>query len=694
MRKELNQIEYIERYLLNQLNAQEKQAFEEAVEEDEGLKKSVLQQQLVQERIFAIAAKEEVRKAAKRYRLKRMIKPWIWILSSILVLSFAFSLINFDSDLKEEKQVSKVEEVAIENVKSKKEVEEVIESESPVNADVLPVQVQQEPVKYIQPIIQPDEIKNSKPHSKWLKESVFSHLMVPFDSVLYKQNSGAYLKYSSGSVLSILPNSLVNSKGQKLKLAYVYYREFRDQADIISSNIPMVYYDPMDTLNMKSYGMYEVRAKSLNGTECFLEDGQNYMVNFQKVGVDKEIDFFELENDSIWRKRNDLMVTSQFETGGAPMLNYFSEIRIPLRFGNKEMIIESIGTLSRGNVEEEFSRKRSLKDFIVHLLTRREPSMIGSIEYNVDKEFKIEAAVKMDYELIKDSVIAMLDKSNLTYLRFNLSGVEINEDVKSINYVLVQDFNDLGYSFSLDNSLLTQYAYPVGKYHVLLKMVTRENQIFIGEVEKDLPNKGINEIEIAMRRVESEAYESEFSSKELKMSEINSKIEIVKNAGEDFSKKARFNDRILSEMMKNSGPIKLSYYVDRGHDINPLMTSISSVNFGVFNCDQTYRIKDRIAINGSFYVNDSLKNFTSALKVVDYNVNGAFSFSPDYFYISKTSPSKLILFDDNGSIYAVSEEKLKSALASQSKTIRFDCDDVTDQIKTPDDLRAFLGIKK
>lgn len=116
----------------------------------------------------------------------------------------------------------------------------------------------------------------------------------------------------SGAKITIEPNSLVYKTTKKpvkgkVKLAY---REFRDQADIALSEIPMDYKGKF----FNSAGMFEIR--STQGTEDLtVKDGEEIDIDFRMTKNEDGIGFYELNNETKkWRKLKDLPLEKQSPT--------------------------------------------------------------------------------------------------------------------------------------------------------------------------------------------------------------------------------------------------------------------------------------------------------------------------------------------------------------------------------------------
>jgi len=88
MRKELIEIENIERYLLNQMNESEKIDFEKNIKSNPQLKAKVDAQKLVMDAVERIALKQSTKNSYKSYKIKALLTKLIIVLTIITAISF------------------------------------------------------------------------------------------------------------------------------------------------------------------------------------------------------------------------------------------------------------------------------------------------------------------------------------------------------------------------------------------------------------------------------------------------------------------------------------------------------------------------------------------------------------------------------------------------------------------------------
>lgn len=87
------------------------------------------------------------------------------------------------------------------------------------------------------------------------------------------------------------------------------------------------------------------------------------------------------------------------------------------------------------------------------------------------------------------------------------------------------------------------------------------------------------------------------------------------------------------------------YVTDAGHYYPAIISGLRIKSFGVYNCDQVYRLKNRLSITAS-YVDEMGREIenTSVLSMMDLRYNSAFSFNPSNFVCSANGRNVLVLF--------------------------------------------------
>lgn len=132
---------------------------------------------------------------------------------------------------------------------------------------------------------------------------------------------------------------------------------------------------------------------------------------------------------------------------------------------------------------------------------------------------------------------------------------------------------------------------------------------------------------------------------------------------------------------------------DAGHSFAKIVTGLRANKLGVYNCDQIYRVKNRVNIQANYIETDGtpIKN-GYLISMIDLNYNGAFSFSPSNFICSASGKNVIVLFSKEGDLYILDHGKFTNMNISESGKYTFMMKNMTDQLKTSEDLAKYLNL--
>lgn len=149
----------------------------------------------------------------------------------------------------------------------------------------------------------------------------------------------------------------------------------------------------------------------------------------------------------------------------------------------------------------------------------------------------------------------------------------------------------------------------------------------------------------------------------------------------------------LKSLLNDSRMLGGGVYSDPGHTYPDVIRGLNVGAFGVYNCDQIYRVKEPIDVL-AHYEDHSGQPIADAtvLSLIDLNYNGAFSFDPKRFTCSAIGNNALVLFTKSGKLYLLMPDDFKEMHISKGGAYTFKMTDVTEQIKRASDLAALLGI--
>lgn len=201
----------INSYLQNEMNADEKSAFEKRLAEDIELQREFkIQQQIISAAINA-GMKAEFAKAIRQKTIIKRSFQW-GIAASIIATTIILFNINSNKHVNEKQAIVKAEQPAINNKR---------------------------------PFINPP----------------LANINVPLSEYSFDAEKGDVIYHSTGSVIYFPPAALVDAFGNIVKgMVTVTYREFADPIDFFVSGIPMQYDSAGVKYNFESSGMCEINA--------------------------------------------------------------------------------------------------------------------------------------------------------------------------------------------------------------------------------------------------------------------------------------------------------------------------------------------------------------------------------------------------------------------------------------------------
>lgn len=256
MRQELQNIEYIERYLENDLNSIEKRKFEQLLKEDAGFKAAVnLQRQIVNqlnEEAFWLDVLDYHQEFTNPSQKVKRLSPWWIILPVLSLLSIPLIWFAMSSTATE------------------------------------PTALTTEPIS-VPPITESEE---AAPMQLKAFETAFVS-----KKISTRKGATIHLNQSK-STLYIPKNAVVDKNGNPVKGTYdLQYRELRDRADMAFSGLPMNYKNKETAEGLNSVGVLEVRAFK-DGEELQIAPGKALSLDYEVNKRAKDLDLYQLDESS------------------------------------------------------------------------------------------------------------------------------------------------------------------------------------------------------------------------------------------------------------------------------------------------------------------------------------------------------------------------------------------------------------
>ncbi|MFZ5551918.1 MAG: carboxypeptidase-like regulatory domain-containing protein [Bacteroidota bacterium] len=686
MRNELKHIEEIENYLTGNMNAEQRLSFESKMKADDNLAQDVVLQQQIMERLKLNAFKNEM--IAFHSGLASSGKSTWWskgiYLNSflaLLVLGITFSATYyfgfFDNTNNEEKTPSTETQKPLVSqhtsfTSSTPLPQDQKENESKPEEEANPVAKKTIPVKKSLPagfVSSPGETKVPQHH----------FLMVYETETMDAEQGITFQTNDSKSFVHIPANIIVDKDGFPVKgKVKIMYREYRNAAQTAFSGIPMVYYEKGQEYNFNSAGMFEIRAFR-GKDELKIKQGASFTVDYNVTEKLDSCYFFALnDKTNKWEKRENL------------------------EFKNQNNVNDPQVTVTHGWVRKRWIKGKMVTDTIIDKVSN-----------------------KVYVGMLKGQVSDAATGKEMDGVKMNLFRGEGNSRDAKVDYTTIPV--DTGYVIEqIEPGIYSAEITCSGYYKIRVEKINiSENTVTKLDVKMKARKKRKEELPLSKRvrmmfmkkeKRGLDSFESNYTvdedfSKivEVKETEIKRIVtreeggmwenDTMMNGGAPVNVTVDFEGGITtnSSIRKDNGNRTTGAMIpgsDPGHSYPNLVRGLQCETFGVFNCDQIYRVPDQLMVKAS-YVNEKGKKIEEGhiLSMIDLKFNGAFSFDPSYFTCSKSGRNVLLLFTNDKKLYALTEEEYKKMNISKSGEYTFAMQDITKKVKDPDDLKNFLGLK-
>ncbi|NOQ72798.1 MAG: hypothetical protein GQ574_12380 [Crocinitomix sp.] len=124
-----------------------------------------------------------------------------------------------------------------------------------------------------------------------------------------------------------------------------------------------------------------------------------------------------------------------------------------------------------------------------------------------------------------------------------------------------------------------------------------------------------------------------------------------------------------------------------------LVRGLKSDNFGVYNCDQIFRILHPIPLTPTYFDLETgikLENLYVAC-VIDMDMNASLSYHPNHLVVNERGNNQLVLFNEKREVFLMDEAAFKNVDLKQMDA-QLNVLNVTHKIKSPADLQELLKI--
>lgn len=658
MRKELTSIEQIEQYLTGGMNQDDRIAFENHMRADEAFEQEVNLQQQIMERINLMAFRNEM--LALHPVLTK--KPWWrspYFLSSIvaiLLLTVAGILIYKNSQEEITNQNVTLVHASPDKLMEKEQEQPVVSTPLPGEA-VKPVEkdVEIDETKVSKKVLLSQSFQSKRPIAKskvtTQKFSVktlsvdpepevptsellafIQRFVPPFETEVFDIGKDHDFQMAeSKSMVHVPAYSMVTASGEEVKgKVEIRYREFRDPSQMVFAQIPMVFHENGEEFNFNSAGMFEIRAYQ-NGEELILKNETPITVDYNVTDRLENCYFFELE-DNKWKKLHEIDFSGDYTA----------------------MPNDTI----RGKVARKKEKDKGSRDANNPVdIDKSKGMLLTSVRSAQDNS-------KLDNVKIRFTKLGKRDEER--YKTFFLDTCFATNGVEEGDYSL--RISSRGHA-TLKIDKIAIGANQISELHIRLKPKSKRKK-FMGKVaDAFTPNS----------KKQSQKFKNSFELREM--------VRLIHEdkPGPDIDDPKGVEKNPLSDSIETVFIGNKAY--------SNLVKGLTCLNFGVYNCDQLYRLKNKVSIRAK-YVDEKGKQIKNGcmLSLMDMKINAAFSFRPDQFICSASSKNVLILFTADKKMYLLREEEFKKMKIKSSGTYTFKMKEITSEATDAKSLKSILGL--
>ncbi|MFD1553408.1 hypothetical protein [Putridiphycobacter roseus] len=305
------------------------------------------------------------------------------------------------------------------------------------------------------------------------------------------------------------------------------------------------------------------------------------------------------------------------------------------------------------------------------------------------KELDLKAPVKVDFNCTKPAPgVAFYQMDDVTGEWTKKKEVNYGGSKETLKYTRKSELEFDGHYFELNSKIYENYAdiqfdeaswdwffkhlasYP--KLNALVKQFDESEKTAQTTVEPKELMDVVTAIMIEEKKTEMKLERAERAAQEAQRQ---------KAEAEKMAKLRAENQKYLDAVAAN------------GISSPSLVNGLNSPDFGVYNCDQLYKLEEPLALSPT-YVDENGVEITSkhVVCVMDLNFNGSFSFHPNNIKCSGVGKNVILLFTDDKSVFMLSEQQFNRLDLKENLRPVFAMKNMTSIIKKSDDLKSYLNI--
>lgn len=522
-------------------------------------------------------------------------------------------------------------------------------------------------------------------------------------------NQPIVLKIASGTRVRIPANSLVDARGNVIQgKVNISYREYHEPMDVLLSGIPMTFDSAGTGHQFQTAGMFELQAVK-NGREIFMKEGESIKVDLQSMDNESDYNLYALDESQGWQNINTAPANPpipwtgnnypskayeyymNFSNVGHAYLEKIDQCQFNELFddeayyythkmdevsdfkatylfasGRRKSRVGRYGLLKVRTVRRERGDPKGLVRFTIQQLTTRytHPELksfrdqVWILEESMDRvAFRRAFSYKKRYNDVRVNI-----SDNGDYVVLNLKGDDGYTQFKVKPWIAgIEDPDRLMESFQDQYERYEkQLAKREKKYN---RYRNRQNKEWLEEYEKSRTafNKQVEKLK---------------TDKEKAMS---------------YNEWIAYNEDLMEQYRQNADLVAASSFT--------LTRSLSLEGFGIYNCDQIYRLKQPVNVVAKYQVPDEKKPVQWDIAyVIDANLRGVLTYYKGGYAstpagmvtLDPKTVQAMVVVDDEGKLSYIKKDDLDYAF-EDGKAYNFPVTQV-DEVTSVGQLKELLGL--
>lgn len=521
-------------------------------------------------------------------------------------------------------------------------------------------------------------------------------------------NEPIFLKIESGTRVWIPANSLVDARGEVIQGdVNISYREYHEPIDVLLSGIPMTFDSAGAGYQFQTAGMFELQAAQ-RGREVFLKEGENIRVYLQSMDAETDYNLYALDENQGWQNINTAPPAPQIDwtNAGYPSKAYDYYINYNKTGSYLLDEMEQCAFNELFDDPEYFYTHKTdeASNFLTtyHFTTGRRMAKVT--KYGLLKVRTVRREREDPKDLIRFTVQQLTSRSHPELSAMRGQVWILKEPMDRV------DFRK-AFSFKKKYSDIRVEISDDGDYVILnLKENGSVNQL---KVTPAVP--GIEDPAVAMESFKDqyERYEKQLAKREKRHEKMrnkanknllkdyakmrtkyNKQLEDLKTDFEkpmDFDEWVAYNEDLMAQYRERMGKVAASSYT--------LTRSLALEGFGIFNCDQIYRLKDPMKVVAKYQAPKEMPVDWQTAYVLDSELRGVLTYPRDGYAdvsagmvaLDPKTVQAMVVVDINGQLSYLKKEGIVSSMNESRRRPTFEVTEVA-EVTSVSELKEMLGL--